>query len=175
MEEKIGKALEVPPPTRFAPLAASRGSGQAKPATSQQRWEKPAPRPQQGGQGSSPQQPQRNLPNRPVPFRPGMKVEPLATSRDRGQAAKPVQAPVQPKKKPNDSLLKKVISAMEAKKPWVPGQKPAKPNPVADLGGDKKSIEDIRRQKSEEAQSKPNESIRLDEDSGTIDLSNPQK
>ena len=79
----------------------------------------------------------------------------------------------QPKRKPDDSLLKKVISAMEAKKPWTPGQRstPTKPNPVADLNANKKSIEDIRRERSEEAQSKANESINLDEDSGTIDLS----
>jgi hypothetical protein len=162
VEEKIGKALEVPPPPRFTP----------KPATSQQHWEKPAPRPQppsgQGGfQRPSPQQPQRGMPNRPVPFRPGLKVEP----------AKPAPAPTQPKKKPNDSLLKKVISAMEAKKPWVPGQKSSqpKPNPVADLDADKRKIEELRKQKSDEAQNKPNEWTPLDGDNGSIDLSDQQK
>ncbi|MFA5270670.1 MAG: type IV secretion system DNA-binding domain-containing protein, partial [Patescibacteria group bacterium] len=159
VEERISKALEVQ--QSFAP--------QPRPA---QRWEKPAgqstqskpsfgtpqkqgqyqapaaPRPQSGGAqnpqsqrspfGAAPAQSHRPLPNRPVPFRPAMKVE---------QPPKSSQQSAPVKRKPDDSLLKKVISAMEAKKPWVPGQKPAqsKPNPVADLGADKKTIEDIRR------------------------------
>jgi hypothetical protein len=190
VEERISKALEVQ--QSFAP--------QPRPA---QRWEKPAgqstqpkpsfgtpqkqgqyqtpvaPRPQSGGAqnpqpqrspfGAAPAQSHRPLPNRPVPFRPAMKVE--------QQPSKSSQQSAPVKRKPDDSLLKKVISAMEAKKPWVPGQKPAqsKPNPVADLGADKKTIEDIRRQKSEEAQNKANESILLNDDSGTIDLPDQQK
>lgn len=119
-------------------------------------------RPQGDQDFQRPQPPKRSLPDRPVPFRPAMKVEP----------PKQVSPAPQPKRKPDDSLLKKVISAMEKQRPWVPGQKPAKPNPVADLNSDKKSIEDIRRQKSDEAQNKPNESILLDEDRGEINLSN---
>lgn len=166
VEEKISKAWEPP---AEAPRPVGQGQPQRGPfgTAPRQQQSQSAPRSQQGSQGgfqrSSPQQPQRGLPNRPVPFRPGLKVTP---------PPKPVQQPAPAKRKPDNSLLKKVISAMEAKKPWVPGDKPTKPNPIADLGADKKKIEELRKQKSDEAQNKPNESILLDEDSGSIDLNN---
>jgi len=191
VEEKITKALEIHPmqPQRspyaaapkqqWAPRPQSSTTAQPPMAKPQQPSSQPVsqPQPQRGPFGAAANQPssQRSLPNRPVPFRPALKV----------QTAKPVQSSAPAKRKPDDSLLKKVISAMEQKKPWVPGDKPSKPlaapsdrgraNPVADLNADKKPIEDIRRQKSEEAQNKANESILLDDDSGTIDLSDQQK
>lgn len=143
----------------------------------------------------------RRLSDRPVPFRPGVKVS-QPNNRSDGQstaqssyvastmtskspvnqsdsrpASQPAPAPKQEsstearavnlavnktvnpstqvpieRKKPIESLLKKVISSIEAKKPWVPGDKSSKStNLISELKGDKNDLEEIRRQKSEEA------------------------
>lgn len=101
----------------------------------------------------------KRFPDRPVPFRPGIKVE------QPKQDKKPFKD-----KKPADSLLKRVISAIETKKPWVPPQDKrdlpskdkGKSNLVSDLDQGKDEIEKMRRQRSNEAQLKENELVSLD-------------
>ncbi|MBU1083233.1 type IV secretion system DNA-binding domain-containing protein [Patescibacteria group bacterium] len=105
---------------------------------------------------------------RPVPFRPGVKVsssdnrpvnESTASKKENNKTTTPIvdktvsqpsKAPIE-RKKPIESLLKKVISSIESKKPWQPGDKSSKStNLISKLKGDNTGLEDIRRQKSEE-------------------------
>ena len=77
--------------------------------------------------------------------------------------------PIQSAKKTDDSLLKKVISAIETKKPWVPSdkdeKKTSKPNFISDLKENKGTVGDIRKQKSDESQLNENEATFLEESS----------
>jgi len=118
----------------------------------------------------------RRLPDRPVPFRPGVKVsQPESRSESQSTAPKqegsimpsvanktvnqPSHTPIE-RKKPIESLLKKVISSIEAKKPWVPGEKKSKStNLISELKGDKNDLEEIRRQKAEEADKKSGDKL----------------
>ncbi|OGB74572.1 hypothetical protein A2V68_03175 [candidate division Kazan bacterium RBG_13_50_9] len=128
VEEKIGKTFEMP-----------------------EGWPSRGPREPQGDQQ------RRRLPDRPVPFRPGLRVGDAG----RAPAASKPQRP--PKKKPQSSLLKKVIAAIEQSRPWVPPADKKKPNVVADLNAGKDRIEDVRRQRSDESQLKEGEWVSLDE------------
>lgn len=87
-----------------------------------------------------------NLPDRPVPFRPG-------ASSDKPNNTQPSSKPVENSSssdKPKNSLLKKVISSIESKKPWIPPED-KKSNPITDLNDDGQSkVDEIRRQQSDQ-------------------------
>jgi len=99
-----------------------------------------------------------NLPDRPVPFRPGAGSKPrnvAPTSKSAESYTKPA--------KPKDSLLKKVISSIESKKPWVPPPEKKKPNPITDLNKGQSQIDEVRRQQSQEHKEKTNEWSSVDD------------
>jgi len=99
-----------------------------------------------------------NLPNRPVPYRPGENRS--YPKKYKSNNSRPAR-----KSRPaNDSLLKKVISNIESKKPWVPPEDNKKPNPINDLNQDQKRVNDQRRQSSQDRGIKENEWTSLDID-----------
>lgn len=75
--------------------------------------------------------------------------------------------PIQPSKKTDSSLLKKVISAIETKKPWAPSSKDEKKanksNLISGLKQNKDTVEELRKQRSDESQMKENEWVPLDD------------
>lgn len=110
----------------------------------------------------------RQLPDRPVPFRPGLKMQSPTTppalekpnvipsAPSAPSAIQPKPQPAIERAKPSESLLKKVISSIESKKPWVPppDKPPKNPNLISELGEDTSAVDDIRRQRANEAEKK---------------------
>lgn len=141
VEEKITKTIEeaIIPPTRST-----------KPQKFQSYYNK------NRGDRPSYNRPKSNLPDRPVPYRPGMKFDDHRPKSE-GVSSTANQTSDKPDQKPKESLLKKVISAIESKKPWVPPTGKKKQNLVSDLGKDESDVDRLRRQRSSESGAKKNE------------------
>lgn len=142
---------------------------------------------------TAPPRPTVTLPNRPVPFRPAMRVEPIPGATDMKSAlAEAKTEPVKPvateppasrptynrkpvyskgKPRPQDSTLKGLIAAIEQKKP--------KANLIDDLKTsttpNQKAIEEQREQKSEEQTFKENKWTNLEESQKNQDNQSPLK
>jgi len=87
------------------------------------------------------------LPDSPVPFRPGADTNKPV---DVKLPEKPIEPSSVKDNKPEGSLLKKVISSIESKKPWVPPED-KKPNPITDLNDEGQSkVDEVRRQRSDQ-------------------------
>lgn len=131
VEEKITKSIEEFQKALESSQKKSKYSGNSKyPYTPNKPYNKSGG--YQGNQNrpyntSSNTQRRDNLPDRPVPFRPGASSKPS----DIQSTPKPSE-PSLKSDKPKSSLLKKVISSIESKKPWIPPED-KKPNPIADL------------------------------------------